>query len=464
MDKVTLNEKEQRRLLVLNEVIAGRLTGLEAATILRLSLRQTRRLLAGYRQAGAAGLAHGNRGREPVNKVSPGVAEAVVALAREEYVDYNDRHFTEELAERHGIELSSPTVRRLRRAAGLGSPRKRRTPRHRRRRQRYPQAGMLLQVDGSKHDWLEGRGPWLTLHAAIDDATSEVVGAVFREEEDATGYALLIHHISQSHGLPLALYADRHTIFQNPKEATPAEQLAGLAPRTQLGRLLDELGVGLIPAYSPQAKGRVERLFQTLQDRLVKALRHAGAADVAQANALLPAFLRRFNPHFSQPPAEPGSAYRLPFSLAEANARIHFTYERTVANDHTVSLFGYTLPLPPLPVRLNLAGRRVALHHRLDGRLAVVYGDRCLGLIQPAQLGPPRLEQFVPAPNQLAVNSSPAVVISALDSKRGEPLPPLSPNSVKPPPHHPWRKGWGPSPAKKMIVKQPSQPLPQEPE
>jgi hypothetical protein len=134
---------------------------------------------------------------------------------------------------------------------------------------------LLLQVDGSKHDWLEGRGPWLTLHAAIDDATSEVVGAVFRAEEGATGYVLLLHHISQSHGLPLALYADRHTIFQNPKAATLLEQLDGLEPRTQLGRLLDELGIDLIPTYSPQAKDRVERLFQPRHPNLPLPLAHA---------------------------------------------------------------------------------------------------------------------------------------------------------------------------------------------
>lgn len=436
MDKVTLNEKEQRRLMVLNEVLAGRLSGPAAAELLGLSLRQTRRLLAAYRRAGAAGLAHGNRGRAPVNKVSVEVAEAVVRLAREEYGDYNDRHLTEELAERHAIVLSSPTVRRLRRAAGLGSPRKRRTPRHRRRRERYPQEGMLVQVDGSRHDWLEGRGPWLTLHAAIDDATGEVVGAVFRDEEDATGYALVLHRLSQSHGLPLALYADRHTIFQNPKEATLAEQLAGLEPRTHLGRLLDELGIRLIPAYSPQAKGRVERLFQTLQDRLVKALRRADARDAAQANAVLSAFLPRFNRRFRQPPAVPGSAYQPPLSLAEANARIHFTYWRTVANDHTISLFGHVLALPPLPARLNLAGRRVALHHRLDGRLAVVYGDRLLGLLQPAHLGPPRLEQFTPAPQHLATRSLPSPQPAA-----PHPTPqPAGAHSSIPAPDHPWRR------------------------
>lgn len=436
MDKVTLNNKEQKRLMVLNEVLAGRLTGLQAAAVLGLSLRQTRRLLAGYRREGAAGLAHGNRGREPANKVSPTVAETVVRLAREEYVDFNDSHFTEELAERHGIVLSGPTVRRLRRAAGLASPRKRRTPRHRRRRERYPQAGMLLQVDGSKHDWLEGRGPWLTLHAAIDDATSEVVWAVFREEEDATGYALLLHRISRTHGLPLALYADRHTIFQNPKEATVAEQLDGREPRTHLGRLLDELGIGLIPAYSPQAKGRVERLFQTLQDRLVKALRRAGAGNAAQANAVLPAFLPRFNQRFSRPAAQPTSAYRPPLSLAQANERIHFTYHRTVANDHTISLFGHVLALPTPPVRLNLAGRRIDLHHRMDGRLAVVYGQHVLGLIRPAQLGPPRLEQFTPAPQHLATR--PLSTQQPLPS-----LPAPQPTGSTPaiPAHdHPWRR------------------------
>jgi|CXWK01.1.fsa_nt_gi transposase len=446
MDKVTLNEKEQKRLIVLNEMLAGRLTGSAAAELVGLSVRQVRRLLAAYRRDGAAGVAHGNRGRVPVNKVSPAVVAAVVRLAREEYADYNDRHLTEELAEHHGLVLSSPTVRRLRRAAGLGSPRTRRSPRHRRRRERYPQAGMLLQVDGSKHDWLEGRGPWLTLHAAIDDATSEVVWAVFREEEDATGYALLLHHISQTHGLPLALYADRHTIFQSPKAATLREQLAGLEPRTHLGRLLDELGIRLIPAYSPQAKGRVERLFQTLQDRLVKALRRVGAADAAQANAVLPAFLRRFNPRFSQPAAQPGLAYRPQLSLAEANARIHFTYWRTVANDHTISLFGHSLALPPLPARLNLAGRRVALQHRMDGRLAVVHADHVLGLFQPVQLGPPRLEQFTPAPHPLA---QPPSVAQPLPTPAAPAELPPSPPPL-PPANHPWRVGFEERMAKKQ--------------
>ena len=461
MDKVTLNNKEQKRLMVLNEVLAGRFTGQEAAKVLGLSLRQTRRLLATYRQAGAAGLAHGNRGRKPVNKIDPVVATQVVRLAGEAYLDYNDSHFREELAERHDITLSVPTVRRLRREAGLRSPRKRRAPRQRRLRQRYPQAGMLLQMDGSKHDWLEGRGPWLTLHAAIDDATNQVVGAVFREEEDATGYALLVHHISQSHGLPLALYADKHRIFQSPRELTLAEQLEGVEPRTQLGQLLHNLDITLIAAHSPQAKGRVERLFETLQDRLVKELRRAGATDAAQANAVLSHFLPRFNQRFTQPPAEAGSAYRPRLSLAQANEQVHFTYWRTVANDHTVSLFGHVIALPSVPVRLNLAGRRVALHHRMDGRLAVVYQQQVLGLIQPAQLGPPRLEQFVPAP-QHRPGQLPVAVLASLDPQTGPSAIPAASKPVKPSPDHPWRKGWRSDNSKKRTGFPSPQILPEE--
>ena len=291
---------------------------------------------------------------------------------------------------------------------------------------------MLLQVDGSKHDWLEGRGPWLTLHAAIDDATNEVPWALFRLQEDATGYALLLHHIVQTHGLPLALYADRHTIFQSPKEATLEEQVQGLEPRSHLGRLLDELDIRLIPAHSPQAKGRVERLFGTLQDRLVKELRRAQATTLDEANAALRAYLPRFNRRFMKPPAQPGSAYRPRLSRADANAQICFTYWRTVANDHTFSLFGYTLRLPELPARPNLAGRRISLRHRMDGRLAVVYQNQLLGLLQPLQLGPPHLGDFVPATQHLAVPRRPPAL----------PAPQAPPQSPKPAADHPWRRDW----------------------
>jgi transposase len=419
-EKVTLNVKEQKRLLVLNEVLAGHMIGQEAAEMLGLSLRHTRRLIAAYRQEGATVLAHGNRGKRSPRRTPEAVEEEIVALAKGLYYDYNNCHFTEELEERHSITVSSSTVRRVRQRYGLSSPRKRRVPRHRRRRERYPQAGMLLQVDGSKHDWLEGRGPWLTLHAAI------------------TGYALLVHHISQTHGLPLALYADRHSIFQSPKKPTLKEQLEGLEPRSHLGRLLNVLDIRLIEARSPQAKGRIERLFGTLQDRLVKELRRAEASTLEEANVLLRNYLPRFNRRFLKPAAKPGSAYRPSLTRAEANARICFTYWRTVTRDHTISLFGNALALPQLPARLNLAGRRVELRHRMDGRLAVVYHGQVLGLLQPAQLAPPRLEEFIPAPQHLAPQTPKAAEQSHASNNGSGTRPSRTP--TKPDYDHPWRR------------------------
>lgn len=435
MKEVTLNNREQKRLLVLNEVMAGRLTGQEAADMLGLSLRHTRRLLAAYRRDGAVALAHGNRGRVPSNKLPKEVEREIVRLARDGYHDYNDSHFTEELGEHHEIDYSRSTIRRVRRRHGLRSPRKRRAPRHRRRRQRYPQTGMLLQVDGSKHDWLEGRGPWLTLHAAIDDATNEVPWAVFRAEEDATGYMLLLHHISQTHGLPLALYADRHTIFQSPKQATIAEQLAGLEPRSHLGRMLDRVDIQLIAARSPQAKGRVERLFGTFQDRLVKELRRGGASTLAEANKILRAYLPRFNSRFMKPAAQNGSAYRPPLKQAEANDTFCFTYWRTVANDHTISVSGYTIQLS-IPTRYKLAGQRLELRHRMDGRLAVFYQGQKLTMIQPAQPGPPQLDVFIPAERELA--GQPAQ--NATKETAAPPAAPKKRRSKKPAADHPWRR------------------------
>jgi len=270
----------------------------EGAALLGVSARQARRLLAAYRQRGVAALAHGNRGRVPTNAVDEETRRMVVTLATERYKGFNQVHLTEQLGEMEGIALSRSSVRRILGAAGIGSPRQRRAPKHRSRRERYLQAGMLVQIDASPHDWLEGRGPQLTLFAAIDDATGEVLALLFRAEEDAQGYFLLVRMIVTTHGRPLAVYHDRHGIFRVNAPETLAEQLAGEREPTQFGRLLDELAITSIPARSPQAKGRIERLFGTLQDRLVSMLRLAGATNEAEATACLPTFLSDYNIRF----------------------------------------------------------------------------------------------------------------------------------------------------------------------
>ncbi len=427
--------KEQKRLKVLNKVEVGGMTGAQAAQMLGLSVRQVRRLLAAYREKGAAGLAHGNRGKASARRTPEAIGQRVVELASEEYKDYNDQHFTEELEERYGICLSRSTVRRIRRAAGLGSPRKRRAPRHRQRRERRAMEGMLLQTDGSDHDWLKGRGPGLTLIAYIDDASGEVPGAVFREEEDAAGYMLALQEICERKGLPLAIYADRHTIFQSPKKATLEQQLAGEQPTSQFGRMLDELDIQLIPAYSPQAKGRIERLFGTLQDRLVKALRAAGACSLADANRVLQDFLPRFNARFKKEAAQPASAYRdWPADLRRDDV-FCFKFTRVVANDNTISFSGHKLQIPPGPRRRSFARARVALHQHLDGHLSVLYKGQTIATFKAADTTPLRVGKFMPAPDTAPTQPSlkPRPIPTA-------PQPTRKPYA--PPPDHPWRRSF----------------------
>lgn len=395
---VTLTVKEQKRLKVIAEVDAGRMIGKEAAEMVGLSLRQTRRLIAAYRKDGAAGLSHGNRGRPSPRKIREEVRDEIVRLARSQYQDYNDCHFTEKLAEKHGIEVSRSTVRRLRRSLGESSPRKRRAPRHRSRRERYPRPGMLLQLDGSPHDWLEGRGPRLALIAAIDDATNEIPFALFREVEDAAGYFELIQRISQTHGLPLAVYADRHTIFQSPAKATLEQEVAGQRRRSQFGRLMDELAIELIEAHSPQAKGRIERLFGTFQDRLVKELREAGATNRTEANQALWRYLPHFNARFSVAQAEAGSAYRPWPADLDPERHFCFKYWRTVNGDNTISFSGHALPIPPDDQRSSYRRARVEVHQRLDGSLAIEYQGRKLATFQPVSDEPVRVGEFTPAP------------------------------------------------------------------
>jgi transposase len=435
MDKtreVTLTVREQKRLFVITEVVAGRWTAAEGAEKLGLSLRQMRRLLAACRRDGPSALVHGNRGRATARRLSPGLREQVVGLVKSSYSDYNDYHLAEILAEEHDIILSRSSVRRIRRGAGVPGPRKRRSPRHRSQRPRSARRGMLLQIDGSDHAWLENRGPKLSLLAAIDDATGEVVWAVFRPEEDAVGYFLLLQHILQTHGLPEAVYADRHTIFQSPKKATIAEELAGKLPRSQFGRLLDELDILLIKAHSPQAKGRIERLFGTLQDRLVKALRQAGATSLEEANQVLPGFLSRFNARFAVPPAEEPSAYRpWPTGLKPEDV-LCFKHERVVANDNAISFSGQRLSIEPGSPRRSYARCRVEVRQLLNGQLLVSYQGKPIARFKPLLAGPPTLAKFTPAdPQPVRVRITP--------TSRKRPAR-KSQQPYKPPPDHPWRK------------------------
>jgi transposase len=391
MENVTLNQREQNRLIVLNEVNLGKLKIGQAAKLMELSLRHAKRLLAGYRKEGATALAHGNRGRLPYNAIDVVIQEKVIELARSRYTGFNQQHFSEKLEEKEGLPLSRSTVRRILLKEGIASPRKRRAPRHRSRRERYPQSGMLLQTDGSPHDWLEGRGPKMCLIGAIDDATGEVVHAHFQPQENTSGYIRMLRSITVSHGIPLALYHDRHSIFEVLKETTPTleDQLAGKRPQTQLARILAELGINSISAHSPQAKGRVERLWGTFQDRLVSELRLSAVSSEKEANRMLVWFLPDYNRRFMVQARESGSAYRQPKPDFIPEETFCYKYTCTVGMDNVVRFGQKRLQILPTPQRQSYARCRVEVQARLDETLAI-YHEK-----QPLKTRPAPLEATV---------------------------------------------------------------------
>jgi transposase len=387
MKGLTLTTKEQTRLSIMNGVLQRQWTVAEAAQLLGVSERHTWRLLSAYRMEGAAALAHGNRGRLPLNTTPEKVKTQVIALARERYRGINYTQLAELLAEREGILLSRSTVRRLLVGAGLASPRHRKQPCHRYRRARMPQEGMLVQIDGSHHRWLEERGPYITLLLAVDDATGTVPYALFREQEDTEGYFCLTKGIIQRRGIPLALYSDRYFVFCYSKPASEAggASIIDRSKPTQFGRAMQELGVTQVFARSPEAKGRVERANGTFQDRLVAELRLSNASTIEAANSILEAFLPRFNERFGVPAAQPETAYRQIDPGVDIEGILCFKERRRVARDNTVQYHGRTLQLFPGSDRRSYARTYVEVQERLDGQMLV----HCRGkLLTPGEAPP----------------------------------------------------------------------------
>src|SRR6202162_2500365 len=300
-------------------------------------------------------------------------------IARTTYAGFNDHHLCEKLFEQEGLSLGRETLRRLLRSAGIRSPRKRRAPTHRQRRPARAREGEMLLLDGSFHLWLEDRGPQLTLLGFLDDATRKVPVAEFFPTEDARGYFRLLRRLLRRFGVPLSFYGDRHGVFvRNDHHWSVEEQLAGRQLPTQFGRALDQLGVTYIAAQSPQAKGRIERLWGTFQDRLTSELRLAGAANLDAANQVLRRFLPDHNRRFGRAPREAEKAWRpAPENLDRLCC---FHYERSVSHEHAVQGDGHRFQTPPQPQRFSFAGAKVQLHESLEGKVSIYYGDTRLHL------------------------------------------------------------------------------------
>ena len=371
-----MSRKEAPRAGLVKAALAGRITNAQGAQALGVSLRQFRRLKVRYREAGVRGLVHRLRGRPSPRTVDVAVRERVGELVLTTYRDLNDCHATEKLREVEGLVVSRSTVRRLRRGLGVAPKRRRRPPQHRARRPRRAAGGALVLIDGSAFDWL-GTGSPLLLLGAIDDATGTVLALHFRPAEDLHGYLTLLRRLAEHAGLPVSLYGDRLGVFvRNDAHWSLEEELQGAQHPTHFGQVLRELGIGYIAAHSPQAKGRIERLWDTLQDRLVAELRLRGLHTIAAAEAYLPTYLVDHNRRFARPPAVADAAWRRPpRDLAD---RLSCRYPRRVARDNTVRLGARVVQIPRGPHGRSYAGCRVTLHECLDGRLLVHYQGRRL--------------------------------------------------------------------------------------
>jgi len=378
--ELRVSQREMHRMHVVRLTIEGRETVGGGAKLLGISPRQMKRLRHQLKERGVQGLLHGNRGKAPWNKTVSEKIKQVVELARGRYQGLNDTHLTEKLKEKENVALSRPTVRMILRQAGIAAVRKRGVKRHYKRRERKAQQGELLSWDGSPHRWFGHQHDECNLTAVIDDATGTFLHGVFSLEEDAQSYLICLRQILLDKGIPLALYMDRHGIFRrNDDHWSLEEQLLGEQTPTQVGEALRALGIKSIFALSPQAKGRVERLFNTLQDRLVQELKLAGISTPQQAtNFLNGPFKADFNTRFAKPARESQTAWRPLSKGVDVDRICSFGYQATVSNDNAVRLAGIILDIPPGPRHRGYAKARVEVRHLLDGRWRVYFKDQLL--------------------------------------------------------------------------------------
>jgi transposase len=387
---IVLSRKEIHRGHVLEQVAQRTLTLKEAAKIMGISYRQAKRVRKRWQEGGLEALCHGNRGRRVSHALTDSDAAVIVALHEHVYKNFNDTHFAEMLAENEGIVLSREKVRQILRAAGREPKRKRRTKKRHARRPRKSQAGIMMQWDGSPHRWFgPGQQP-CCLMCSIDDAQSTVLGAVFVPAESSLGYLRLLDMVVRRHGAPLSVYQDRHTALTRSDDFwSIEEQLQGEQYPTHVGRVLQDLGIRAISALSPQAKGRIERGFGILQDRLIAELELEGITDMDAANRWLEeCFIGRYNERFGIQAEEPGGAF-VKVSKAERYDKIVFAYEATVGNDNCVRLGGLAIDVPPARNRPSFAKARVLVKQHLDGRWSVDYHGKIIARHDATPLNEP---------------------------------------------------------------------------
>jgi transposase len=385
---ITISQKELSRYDVLRRVLDGTISLADAAGYMGVSYRHAKRLRS-RAEEGAIGLVHGNRGRSPSNKLDAAVQQRILALSQEDYAVFNDTHFTEEL-EKLGVVVSRESVRALRRDAGIAPKRKRRSRKHHKRRSRKTSEGLMVLWDGSPHRWFGKDYSPCCLMAAMDDATGKILALLFCEKECSWAYLELLRRVVSRHGIPCSVYQDKHTALKRNDEFwSLEEELAGRQEPTQVGLALEDLGVEAIFANSPQAKGRVEKLFETLQDRLVAELVFSGVTDIDAANEFVNnGYIERFNERFAQPAAGEHRWRRLGPGL-DLDRICSFRYNAKVASDNAVRFCGLIFDIAPGHGGRSYAGCRIELRQFLDGSWRIYYAAKLIARAESTELGEP---------------------------------------------------------------------------
>ncbi len=377
---LSMSKQEFSRLEVLLRVQSGGLGVTDACVLIGLKRRQVFRLLRGLKQDGAASLLSKRRGRPSNHRLPAEVRTLALSIVRERYSDFGPSLAAEKLAEHHGCSVSRETLRSWMIADGLWQDRRHRLPSPHQPRRRRDCLGELVQIDGSEHAWFEDRGPPCTLLAFVDDATSRLMQLRFVTSESAfdTGgsafdYLRATRGYREAHGKPGAFYSDKHGIFRvNRKEAAGGDGV------TQFGRALLALNIDIICANSPQAKGRIERAFGTLQDRMVKELRLAGVSSITAANAWLPGFITAYNTRFGRDPANAKNLHRPLAQADDLDEILAWREERTVTHNLTLHYDRMMLLLDPTPLARGLARKKVEVVNYPDGRFAVQFNGTAL--------------------------------------------------------------------------------------
>lgn len=377
MGMIEMTNIERRRMALMTRIQEGLLKLSVAAEMMRLTYRQAKRIWRRYREEGDGGLVHKGRGRRSNRARAEVERKRALALYAKRYTGFGPLLASEHLATDHGISVDHETLRRWLVAEGHWQSRRRRE-KHRAARERRPRRGDLVQIDGSEHDWFEGRGLRVVLMVMVDDATNTTLARFYPAEDTASAYDIFERYV-RLYGLPAALYPDRDSIYVCTRQACLEEQLANGGPQTQFARAMRELGVELVPAYSPQAKGRVERRHGLFQDRLIKEMRLQGLCTIEAANAYLEGtFLPLVNERYTVVPRDPANGHRPCPSDAKLALALSWQEPRVVAKDWTVRWRNRHLQIDVRHAVLGLPGRRVQVAERRDGSLAVMYAQRIL--------------------------------------------------------------------------------------